>query len=439
MSPLPTALEQAVARVAGSAARTAQIPAYRRADALLKVSEGIAREKEAFAKLICEEVDKPLASARVEAERAIFTFRLASEEAKRWGGEWLPLDFDAANEGRLAVVRRVPRGPCLFITPFNFPLNLVAHKVAPAIAVGAPFVLKPAPHCPKTAQKLGELLAASGWPAEAFAILPCSNEEAELMVRDDRFSVLSFTGSGPVGWKLKSICGKKHCVLELGGNAGVVVAPDADLPWAAARVAAGAYGYSGQTCISVQRVFAHEKIYDKFRDLLLKNVAELKAGDPKDEKVTVGPLIDAKAADRVEAWIREAVEKGGKTLVGGPRKERLIPATLVEDVPESCKLSYEEAFGPVATLEKVATVEAGLEKLAKSRYGLQAGLFTRDVSLALRAWNTVPVGALIVNDIPTFRSDAMPYGGTKDSGIGREGVRYAMEEFTEPRALVLKA
>lgn len=427
-----------VQSVAASYEKVSRSAAHLRSSVLQKVSEGIRADREGFARLICEEVLKPIKEARREVDRSIFTFQWASEEAKRFGGEWLPLDFDANTEGRVALVRRFSRGPCLFITPFNFPLNLVAHKVAPAIAVGSPFVLKPAPQAPRTATKLGELILSAGWPSEAFAVLPCSNEVAESMVRDERFKVLSFTGSASVGWKLKSLAGKKHVVLELGGNAGVVVAPDADIPWAAARCAWGAYYYSGQVCISVQRIFVHEKVYDEFRDLFLKNVRELKQGDPKDEGTDVGPLINEEAAQRIETWIQEAAQGGGKILLGGARKGSHIPPTLVENAPADSRLSKEEAFGPVATLERVGSIEGALEKLAGSAYGLQAGVFTRDLTSVFKAWSSVPVGGLIVNDIPSFRSDAMPYGGSKDSGIGREGVRYAMEEFTEPRTLVIK-
>lgn len=428
-----------VGRVAASFGRTAQIPAYRRAEALLSVSQALERDREAFASLICEEVKKPIREARREVERAAFTFRWASEESKRFGGEWLPLDLDANTEGRLAMVRRVPRGPCLFITPFNFPLNLAAHKVAPAIAVGAPFVLKPAPQAARTALRLGGVLRDCGWPVESWAILPCPNETVRELVLDERFAVLSFTGSAKVGWALRSSAGRKHCVLELGGNAGVVVGLDADLPWAAARSAWGAYCYSGQVCISVQHILVHEKVYDPFKALLLRNIAELKVGAPSEEGTDVGPLIDAAAAERVEEWIREAVSMGARRLLGGAREGDRLPPVLLEDVPEDCRLGREEAFGPVATLEKVGTVEEALQKLSRGAYGLQAGLFTRDLGAAFRAWNTLPMGGIIVNDIPTFRSDAMPYGGTKGSGTGREGVRYAMEEFTEPRTLVIKS
>ena len=430
--------DELAAQISASFKKTSGLASHARAAVLAKTADGIEKEAEAFAKLISEEVKKPLKEARREVIRAIFTFRWASEEAKRFGGELLPLDLDANTEGRVALTKRVPRGPGLFITPFNFPLNLVAHKVAPALAVGMPFVLKPAPQAPRTALKLAKIIKDAGWPAEAIAVVSAPVEAAEALVRDDRFSVLSFTGSAKVGWYLKSIAGKKHVLLELGGNAGVFVARDADVPWAAARCAWGAYYYSGQVCISVQRILVEAPVYKEFKDLLLKNIAELKIGDPLDEKTDIGPLIDAKSADRVESWIKEAVSGGGKVLCGGKRQGDVIAPTLVEDAPDSCKLSCEEAFGPVATLEKVQARQNAFDKMSSGSYGLQAGIFTNDLNSAFSAWNQLPVGGLIVNDIPSFRSDAMPYGGTKDSGIGREGVRYAMEEFTELRTLVVK-
>lgn len=426
------------ARLSGAFKKTSSLPSHARASVLQKISEGIEKEAEAFARLICEEVKKPIKEARREVNRAVFTFRWAAEETRRWGGDVIPLDLDANTEGRFALTRRFARGPALLITPFNFPLNLVAHKVAPAIAVGAPFALKPAPQAPRTAIKLANLVRSSGWPEEAVACVSAPIEAAEALVRDDRFGILSFTGSAKVGWHLKSIAGKKHVVLELGGNAGVLIASDADVPWAAARCAWGAFYYSGQVCISVQRILVEAPIYKEFKALLLKNIAELKLGDPSDEKTDIGPLIDENAARRVEAWIQEAAAGGGKVLCGGKRDGLTIAPTLVEDAPASCKLSCEEAFGPVATLEKVDSRQRAFEKLASGAYGLQAGVFTNDMAAVFAAWGQIPVGGLIVNDIPAFRSDAMPYGGVKDSGTGREGARYAMEEFTERRVLVIK-
>lgn len=426
------------AQMAQAAAQAAALPSHARADILLKIAAGIESEAEAFAKLITEEVAKPLKESRREVARAVFTFKWAAEEAKRFAGELLPLDLDANSEGRFALTRRVPRGPALFITPFNFPLNLVAHKVAPAVAVGTPFTLKPAPQAPRTALKLAQLVKDAGWPAAAMAVVNGPIEHLERLVRDDRFGVLSFTGSAKAGWHLKSIAGKKHVVLELGGNAGVWVGADADVGWAAARCAWGAFYYSGQVCISVQRVIVDKRVYPEFKRLFLANVAELKQGEPADEKTDVGPLIDDKAAARVEEWIKEAVAGGGTVLAGGKRDGRRIEPTVVENAPASCRLSCEEAFGPVVTLEAVEGRERAIEKLAAGSYGLQAGLFTNDLKGVVDAWGRLPVGGLVVNDIPSYRSDAMPYGGVRDSGTGREGVRYAMEEFTELRTLVVK-
>ncbi|MBI4676443.1 MAG: aldehyde dehydrogenase family protein [Elusimicrobia bacterium] len=427
-----------VAEVAAGFRKTSSLPAYARAEALFKVGRAIEAQSEDFARLICSEVRKPIKDARREVERAVATFRLAGEEAKRQVGEVVPLDLDEASAGRLALTRRFPRGPALLITPFNFPLNLVAHKVAPAMAVGASFALKPAPQAPATALKLGRLIRAAGWPAQGLAVCPTCDEVAEALVKDERFAVLSFTGSAAVGWRLKSLAGKKHVVLELGGNAGVLVAADADLDRAARRCAWGAYCYSGQVCISVQRIYVEAPVYDRFKELILKRVSELKVGDPADERTDVGPLISDAAARRVADWLQEALDAGARILAGGGRKGDLIEPALVEGAAEDCRLSAEEVFGPVAVLARVGSKAEGLERLACGRYGLQAGIFTKDMGTVLAAWGSVPVGGLIVNDVPTFRSDAMPYGGVKDSGIGREGVRHAMEEYTEIRTLVVK-
>lgn len=429
----------AVAARCAAAAGKAALPAHARAAILLKAAGALEAQAEDFARLISSEVGKPLKEARREAARAAFTLRWAGEEARRVVGEVLPLDLDANSEGRYALVRRVPRGPALFITPFNFPLNLVAHKVAPAVAVGLPFVLKPDPRCPKSAEKLIALLVDAGWPAEAAIVVGGPLPAAEALVRDERFRIFSFTGSTAVGWKLKALAVKAHSCLELGGNAAVFVGKDADLPWAAARCAWGAFCYSGQTCISVQRIFVEAEAHAEFRRLLVENIKLLIVGDPLDEKTDIGPLIDEKSALRVEEWLKEAVAKGAKLWTGGPRNGLVIPPSLLEGVPADCRLSCEEAFGPVATLDAVSSREEALERMASSRYGLQAGIFTNDFAFIQRAFERLPVGGLIVNDIPTFRSDAMPYGGVKDSGTGREGVRYAMEDFTEQKTLVLKS
>ena len=426
------------ARCAAAAAAASALSSHARAQILRKTADAMDAQAADFAALICSEVGKPLKEARREAARGAFTVRWAGEEARRIVGETLPLDLDANFEGRWAVVKRVPRGPALFITPFNFPLNLVAHKVAPAVAAGLPFVLKPDPRCPKTAEKLVSLLVANGWPAEAAIVVGGPLPAAEALVRDERFRVFSFTGSTAVGWKLKSLAVKAHSCLELGGNAAVIVCRDADLPWAAARCAWGAFYYSGQVCISVQRIFVEREVHAEFRKLLVENIKALVVGDPKDEKTDVGPMIDEKSAMRVEEWLKEAVGKGAKLWTGGPRQGLTIPPSLVEGAPADCRLSCEEAFGPVATLDAVDSKEEALDRVNASRYGLQAGLFTNDLAFVQRAYERLNVGGVIVNDIPSFRSDAMPYGGVNDSGLGREGVRYAIADFTEPKTLVFK-
>jgi acyl-CoA reductase-like NAD-dependent aldehyde dehydrogenase len=424
-------------QVAAGAAKAARMPAHARAKVLEALAASIRSERDAWAKLLVEEVSKPLKDARREADRAAFTASWSAGEALRLGGEWMPLDAEPSGENRLCFVRRVPRGPGIFIAPFNFPLNLSLHKVAPAIAAGVPFVLKGPPQAPKCARKLAETLSAAGWPDECGVVVSCGVEAAQALVQDERFATLSFTGSAGVGWKLKGVAGRKHVVLELGGAAAVVVGADADLPFAAARCVAGGFAYSGQTCISVQRILVEESVYEDFVKLLLANVDELKVGDPADEKTDVCGLIDENAAKRVEQWVSEAVGKGGKLLRGGKREGRVVAPTVVENPPAGTKLLDDEVFGPVVTVEKVRSLAEGFAKAGSGVWGLQAGVFTKDVDAVLSAWRDLAVGGLVVNDVPTYRSDLMPYGGSKLSGIGREGIRYAIEEFTEPRALIL--
>ena len=426
------------ARMAAAAPRAA-LPAHERARVLSQAAGALERGAEGVARLIVTEVRKPLKDARREVQRAVFTLRWAAEEARRIVGEVLPLDLEPGAEGRLALVRRVPRGPALFITPFNFPLNLAAHKVAPAVAAGLPFALKPDPRAKETAAFLLGALVDAGWPADAAVLAGGELAAVEALARDEAIRLLSFTGSTRAGWRLAEVAARKHRVLELGGSAGVLVAGDADLSLAAKRCAWGAYAYSGQTCISVQRIYAEKPVYEEFRDLLLREIVALKCGEPEDETVDVGPMIDEAAAARVEEWTREAVAGGARLSAGGPRRGAFLPPALVEGAPAECRLSCEEAFGPVALLDAVDSREAGLERLAATRYGLQAGLFTNDHGLVQRAFARLDVGAIIVNDVPTWRSDAMPYGGTKDSGLGREGVRWAIEEYTERRTLVMKS
>lgn len=347
------------------------------------------------------------------------------------------MDLSPGMDGSLGIARRFPIGPVLGITPFNFPLNLVAHKVAPCLASGNPIVLKPAPQTPLTALMLGEIVLEAGLPPGALSVLPCDNSVAEQMVMDPRFKVLSFTGSAAVGWMLKAKSGKKRVLLELGGNGGVIVEPDADLDLAAQRCAVGGYVYSGQTCISVQRVFVHDHVYDRFVKQFLARVGTLQSGDPSDEATVIGPLINEAAARRVEDWIGEAVAQGAKLLAGGKRSGSLVEATVLADVTPEMKVSRCEVFGPVVTVTRYKQFEEALGVLNDSEFGLQAGVFTRDVERVFRAYRDLEVGTVLINEIPTFRADHMPYGGVKDSGLGREGVRYAIEEMTELKLLVL--
>jgi glyceraldehyde-3-phosphate dehydrogenase (NADP+) len=393
--------------------------------------------REEFARLMTGEAGKPISDARREVTRAVQTFTVAAEEAKRIGGEVVPLDWTPGTDSHFGILRRFPIGPILGITPFNFPLNLVAHKVAPALAAGNPILIKPAPQAPMTALLLGEVALDAGIPPGGLNVLPCENQVAERLVTDPRFKLLSFTGSAAVGWRLKEKCGKKKVVLELGGNAGVIIESDADLDFAAQRCATGAFGYAGQTCISVQRILVHQSIADLFTTKLLLQVARLKSGDPGDEGTVVGPLIDQKAANRVGAWIEEAVSQGARVLLGGKRMGSVFEATVLSNVTPAMKVSCEEVFGPVVSVTPYRRFEEAIEALNESNYGLQAGVFTRDINKVFQAFRHLEVGAVLANEIPTFRADHMPYGGVKDSGIGREGLQAAIEEMTEPRFLVL--
>ncbi len=433
-------VEAAVAaadRVRGASAAT---PAHVRAAALDHVSRRLAERSEEFAALITAESGKPLKWARLEVSRAVSTFRWGAEEARRWSGSLQRLDTDPAATGRMALVRRAPRGPVLGIAPFNFPLNLVAHKVAPSIAVGAPIVLKPAPATPLTALLLGAVLAETDLPAGSWSVLPVPNEVAADLVRDPRLPVVSFTGSVPVGWSIRDAVPRKHMTLELGGNAAVVVAPDQDddaLAYAASRIATFAMYQAGQSCVSVQRVFAHRDVAATLTDRVTEAVSKLVTGDPTDPATDVGPLIDEQAARRVESWVDEAVAAGARLLTGGTREGAAYAPTVLTDVPATAKVSCEEVFGPVVVVDRVDSVDEAFARVNDSRFGLQAGVFTRDLQLAFRAARELEVGGVIIGDVPSYRADQMPYGGLKDSGVGREGVRSAMEDLTEERVLVL--
>jgi glyceraldehyde-3-phosphate dehydrogenase (NADP+) len=433
----PDDAESAVQSTKEAAPAMAALPSHARYQILQKIAGALYDRRDEFAQVMMSEAGKPITDAKREVNRAIQTFTIAAEEARRIPGEVIPLDWTPGSDTHLGVLRRFPIGPVLGITPFNFPLNLVAHKVAPALAAGNPILIKPAPQTPLTALLLGEVALEAGVPAGGLNILPCDNAVAERLVVDPRFRLLSFTGSAAVGWRLKSICGKKKVVLELGGNAGVIVEPDADLELATQRCAAGGFGYAGQTCISVQRIFVHQSIADLFTTKLLLQVARLKAGDPSDSATVVGPLIDQAAADRVEAWIGEAVSQGARVLLGGKRMGSVVESTVLGNVTPSMKVCCQEVFGPVVAVTPYRHFQEAVDALNESDFGLQAGVFTQDIDKVFYAFRRLEVGAVLANEIPTFRADHMPYGGVKDSGIGREGVRSAIEDMTEPRLLVM--
>lgn len=430
-------LEQAVASTVGGAGAMAQLASHARYNILQQLAALLYQRRDDFAATITAEAGKPITDARREVSRAIQTFTVAAEEARRIPGEVIPLDWTPSSESHLGILRRFPIGPILGITPFNFPLNLVAHKVAPALAAGNAILIKPAPQTPLTALLLGQAALDAGVPPGGLNVVPCSNAVAEQLVTDPRFKLLTFTGSAAVGWMLKAKCGKKKVTLELGGNAGVIIEPDADLDVAAQRCAAGGFGYAGQTCISVQRVFVHHAVADLFTTKLLMQVARLKAGDPTDEATVIGPLIDQAAAQRVESWITEAVAQGARVLLGGKRMGSVVEATVLSNVKPEMKVSCQEVFGPVVTVTPYRQLSEAIAALNQSDYGLQAGVFTSDVNKIFHAFRHLEVGAVLANEIPTFRADHMPYGGVKDSGLGREGVRAAIEDMTEPRLLVL--
>lgn len=411
---------------------------YQRQQLLNQCVEAFEQRREDFAESLCVEAGKPIKDSRGEVTRLIDTFRVAAEEAVRIPGEVLNLEISARAAGYRGMEMRVPIGPCSFISPFNFPLNLAAHKIAPAIAAGCPFVLKPASRTPVGALLIGEVLSQLDLPAGAFSILPCRREAADAFTTDDRLKLLSFTGSPEVGWDLKARAGKKKVVLELGGNAACVVEQDADLDDATDRLIVGAFYQSGQSCIGVQRILIHQSVYDRCKQLLVEKTKALKYGNPREEDTFIGPVISQQDAARLEDWIQQAVAAGGKVLCGGKRDGVMVEATLLEDVPADLPICADEAFGPVAVLSSYTDFDNALAQVNDSRYGLQAGVFTRDLYKMLQAWETLEVGGVVVGDIPSFRVDNMPYGGVKDSGLGREGLRYAIEDMTEPRLLVIR-
>jgi acyl-CoA reductase-like NAD-dependent aldehyde dehydrogenase len=430
---------QAVQHAVASQRRARALPSWKRREILEDVAAALIEQKERFAQLIVAEAGKPVRRARIEVDRAVLTFKTAAEEASRLGGESIPLDLAQGNEGRWGLVQRFPVGPVLAITPFNFPLNLVAHKVAPAMAAGCPIILKPAPQTPFTALALGEVILKAGWPAEALAVLPLSNADtAWLAEKEDSIKLISFTGSAKVGWDLKARSGRKRVLLELGGSAAMIVCGDwPDLDEAALRTAHAAFSYAGQSCVSVQRVFVDRKVYQTFLWKVVEAAAKLVVGDPALEATEVGPLIRLADAERVESWIKEAVKSGAKLVAGGERKGSVVtPAILTGTKPEM-KVRDEEVFGPVVAIEPFDDFEQALADANHSKYGLQAGLLTRDAGRIFTAYRELEVGTLIVGDTPSWRLDPMPFGGVKDSGVGREGIRSAIQEMTEPRMLVI--
>jgi acyl-CoA reductase-like NAD-dependent aldehyde dehydrogenase len=429
--------ERAIVSAQRAFQTTRKMASYERQRILRAISSGIEASKEEFAALMAMEAGKPIRTARAEVDRAVFTFAVAGEESTRIGGEWLPLDLQPSAAGRAGIVRRFPLGPVLGITPFNFPLNLVAHKVAPAIAAGCTMVLKPAPQTPLCALRLAEIVEKAGLPPGALNVLPLANADAERLVADDRLKLLSFTGSASVGWSLKAKSGKKKVLLELGGNAAVIVHSDADVDQAAAKCVQGGFSYAGQSCISVQRIFVQRSVEPKFTEQFVAAARKLKLGDPLDDATDVGPMIDENAARRAATWIEEAVAGGAKLLCGGKRQGTLLePAVLTHTKPHM-KVNCQEVFAPVVVIESYEEFDEAVGRVNDSPYGLQAGVFTADARLLFRAFEQIEAGGVIANDMSSFRIDHMPYGGVKDSGLGREGLRYAVEEMTEPRLLVL--
>ena len=416
---------------------TRKMSSYQRSTILHKIADGIRQRHQEFASTMCQEAGKPIKTARIEVDRGVYTFQVAAEEASRIYGEYIPLDTLETTTGRWGLCRRFPLGPVFAITPFNFPLNLVAHKVAPAIAAGCPLILKPAPQTPVTALMLAEVVHDAGWPEGALAVMPLSNDDAGLLVADDRIKLLTFTGSAPVGWALKNKAGKKRVTLELGGNAGVIVHKDADLPYAAQRCVVGGFSYGGQTCISVQRIFVEESVFDRFTKLVVESVGKLKSGDPSSDDTDVPPLIREEDAIRATEWINKAIESGARVLVGGKRRGAFVEPTVLTGTTPEMRVNCDEIFAPVVTIEPYDDFNDALHQVNHSTYGLQAGLFTRDALLIQAAFNELEVGGLIVGDVPSFRVDQMPYGGMKDSGLGREGLRYSIEDMTERKLLVM--
>jgi len=431
-------MDDAIAAAAAATGELRGLPTHRRAAILEGVARALEQGRDELATLMARESGKPIRYCRGEVTRAVLTFTLAAGEARRFGGEVLPVDLEARAEGRLCLFTRVPRGPVAAIAPFNFPLNLIAHKLAPALAVGAPVVLKPPPQCPLTGHVLGRLVHEAGLPPGGLSVLHCSPATAQRMVEDERMKVLSFTGSDAVGWRLKALAGKKQVLLELGGNAPCIVDEGVDLEACLPAIVQGAWANAGQVCIKVQRLYVHHSLYEEFLRRFVAATRELACGDPLDEATVVGPLIEPRHVERVLAWVREAVASGARLHCGGEARGQVVLPTVLTGATPDMKVCREEVFGPVTVLEPFEHFDQALESCNQGRFGLQAGIFTRDLGRALQAFRELDYGGVLINDVPTFRVDNFPYGGTRDSGLGREGVRFAMEEMSEPRALILR-
>ena len=433
----PEQYEEAVTAAVRAFEVTRTLPAYERGRILREISAGIKARREELGRLISLEAGKPIRDALVEVDRATLTFRLGAEEAERMVGEVIPLDLNVASTGRVGITRRFPVGPVAGISPFNFPLNLAAHKVAPAIAAGCSIVLKPPSKDPLTMLTVAEIIDAAGVPEGAVSILPMSRELGDRMVADERFKLLTFTGSPSVGWRMKERAGKKKVVLELGGNAGVIVDKSADLDWAVKRILMGAFAYAGQVCISVQRMYLHDDIREAFMAKFLDAVRALRQGDPTDAATDIGPMVDEAQASRTQRWVDEAVALGATVLAGGKANGTFFPPTVLENVPLSAQVCSNEAFAPVVVVFGFSDFADAIRQVNDSFFGLQTGVFTNDLANAWRGFGELEVGGVIVNDVPTYRIDHMPYGGVKDSGLGREGLRWAIEDMTEIRIMVL--
>ncbi len=430
-------IERAIDGAHRAAEETRHLPSWKRASILESISDSIRERHDELARTIALEAGKPIKTAGAEVDRAVFTFRIAAEETKRMYGEIVPLDWLPGLEGREAYVRRVPLGPVAGITPFNFPLNLVAHKVAPALAAGNPVIVRPASQTPVSAILLGEIAVQSGWPAAAYAVVPSTTRDAAPLIEDERIKLLSFTGSPAVGWELKRRAGRKRVTLELGGNAAVIVHRDADVEYAAERIVWGGFSYAGQSCISAQRIYIHADIYDSLSTELVRRTSLLKTGDPLSQETDVGPVIDSVAADRIAEWIDEARSAGAEVLAGGHRNGTLWAPTILASVPSSARVNCQEVFAPVIILHRYTDVDDAIGAAGASDYGLQAGIFSYDDRIIAAAVDRIEAGGIMVNDVPTFRVDHMPYGGVKLSGFGREGVRYAIEEMTEMKLVTV--